>query len=90
MTTPESRAAALLGRKGGLKGGLSKSEAKVRAARENGKKNKPKKTDPNAWVDSLPEQRGFTPEEAAEVLEASRENGKKGGRPRKESSNANR
>jgi len=34
MTNPESKAAAILGRKGGL----SRSEDKVRAAKENGKK----------------------------------------------------
>jgi hypothetical protein len=34
MTSPESKAAAILGRKGGL----SRSEAKVKAARENAKK----------------------------------------------------
>jgi hypothetical protein len=34
MTNPESKAAAILGRKGGL----SRSEAKIKAAKENGKK----------------------------------------------------
>ena len=43
MTKAESRAAAMLGRKGGL----SKSESKVQAARDNGKKGgRPKKTLP--------------------------------------------
>jgi general stress protein YciG len=38
MTKQESKAAQVLGRKGGRIGGKSRSEAKVQAVRENGKK----------------------------------------------------